>query len=133
MRTTSKDQMNDIDEPSEDDESVGTEGPEEAEPSEADLQDAVVPAEPADPADPANAEVESIQDLLVKQEARAEEEEAEDEDEPAVALTKDERLESPETRVEPIQSTEFVCKKCFLVKHRSQLADKKRMRCRDCA
>lgn len=125
--------MNDIDEPVSDDEPVVSEEPEDVEPSEADLEDAVVPAEPADPADPANAEVESIQDLLVKQEARAEEEEAEDEDEPVVALTKDERLEPLETRVEPIQSTEFVCKKCFLVKHRSQLADKKRMLCRDCA
>ena len=133
MRTTSKDQMNDIDEPVEDDELVAAEEPDDAEPSEADLEDAVVPAEPADPADPASAEVESIQELLVKQEARAEEEEAEDEEEPAVALTKEERLEPLETRVEPIQSTEFVCKKCFLVKHRSQLADKKRMLCRDCA
>jgi len=130
---TSKDRMNDIDEPVEDEELVGSEELEDAEPSEADLEAAVVPAEPADPADPANAEVESIQELLVKQEARAEEEEAEDDDEPVVALTKDERLEPMETRVEPIQSTEFVCKKCFLVKHRSQLADKKRMLCRDCA
>ena len=132
-RTTSKDQMNDIDEPVEDDELVATDESDDAEPSEADLEDAVVPAEPADPADPANAEVESIQELLVKQEARAEEEEAEDDEEPTVALTKEERLEPLETRVEPIQSTEFVCKKCFLVKHRSQLADKKRMLCRDCA
>jgi hypothetical protein len=134
MRTTSKDPMNSIDEPLEDEEAVGSEEPDDAEPSEADLEAAAVPPEAAaEPADPANAEVESIQDLLVKQEARAEEEEAEDEDEPVVALTKDERLEPLETRVEPIQSTEFVCKNCFLVKHRSQLADKKRMRCRDCA
>jgi len=33
----------------------------------------------------------------------------------------------------PIQTTEFVCKNCFLVKHRSQLKDKKKMLCRDCA
>ena len=38
-----------------------------------------------------------------------------------------------ETRVVPIQTTEFVCKNCFLVKHRSQLKDKKKMLCRDCA
>lgn len=128
-----QDRMNDIDEPVDEDEPVVSEELDDAEPSEADLESAAVPAEPVDPADPANAEVESIQDLLVKQEARAEEEEAEDDDEPVVALTKDERLEPLETRVEPIQSTEFVCKKCFLVKHRSQLADKKRMLCRDCA
>ena len=93
----------------------------------------VNPPEPVDPADPAVADVESIQDLLVKQEARAEEEEADEDDDAVVALTQDERLEPLETRVVPIQATEFVCKKCFLVKHRSQLADKKRMLCRDCA
>jgi hypothetical protein len=126
-----KDAMNDIDEPPEDEDVVVEEDLEDREPTEADLEEAVVPAEPADPA--AVAEVESIQDLLVKQEARAEEEEAEDEDEAAVALTRDERLEPLDTRVVPMQETEFVCKKCFLVKHRSQLADKKRMLCRDCA
>jgi hypothetical protein len=129
-----KDQMDDIDEPLEDEDPVEEDDLEDAEPTEADLEAAVVPAEPAEPVDPAAAaEVESIQDLLVKQEARAEEEEAEDEDEAVVALTRDERLEPVETRVVPIQSTEFVCKNCFLVKHRSQLADKKRMLCRDCA
>jgi len=125
--------VNDIDEPIEDEESADTDDLEDAEPTEADLEEAAVPAAPTDPTDPASAEVESIQELLVKQEARAEEEEADDEDEAAVALTRDERLEPVETRVVPIQSTEFVCKKCFLVKHRSQLADKKRMLCRDCA
>jgi hypothetical protein len=126
--------MDDIDAPIDEEEPAEEEDLEDAEPSEADLQAAVVPAEPADPADPAAvAEVESIQDLLVKQEARAEEEEAADDEEAAVALTRDERLEPVETRVVPIQSTEFVCKNCFLVKHRSQLADKKRMLCRDCA
>ena len=45
----------------------------------------------------------------------------------------DDRLEPIEARVVPIQSTEFVCKNCYLVKHRSQLADKRRMFCRDCA
>jgi len=128
--------MKDTEEP------VGEEDPaedddlEDLEPTEADLDEAVVPAEtpePVDPADPAAAEVESIQDMLVKQEARAEEEESEDEDDAAVALTRDERLEPLDTRVVPMQTTEFVCKRCFLVKHRSQLADKKRTLCRDCA
>ena len=128
-----KDQMDDIDEPLDDD-TAEDEDLDEAEPTEADLEAATTPADAAEPADPAAAaEVESIQELLVKQEARAEEEEAEDDEETAVALTRDERLEPVETRVVPIQSTEFVCKKCFLVKHRSQLADKKRMLCRDCA
>ena len=125
-----RDQMDDIDEPLDDEDPV-EEDLADAEPTEADLVEAVVPAEPADPA--AVAEVESIQDLLVKQEARAEEEEADEEEDATVALTRDERLEPVETRVVPIQSTEFVCKNCFLIKHRSQLADKKRMLCRDCA
>ena len=129
--------MKDTDEPAEEEEVAEEEDLEDLEPTEADLDEAAVapsePPEPVDPADPAVAEVESIQDLLVKQEARAEEEEADEEEDATVALTKDERLEPVETRVVPIQSTEFVCKKCFLVKHRSQLADKKRMLCRDCA
>ena len=56
-----------------------------------------------------------------------------DEDDPIATLSREERLEAVDTRVIPIQNTEFVCKNCFLVKHRSQLADKKRMYCRDCA
>jgi hypothetical protein len=125
------DDIDHVDEPVEDEEVLlddDEELDEAAEPSPEDLAAAPVPPEP-----PAG-EVESIQDLLVKQEARAEEEEA-DEDEEALLATmpRDERLETIESRVVPIQSTEFTCKKCFLVKHRSQLADKKRMLCRDCA
>ena len=37
------------------------------------------------------------------------------------------------TKVLPVQHNEFVCKSCFLVKHRSQLADRRRTLCRDCA
>jgi hypothetical protein len=33
----------------------------------------------------------------------------------------------------PVQSNEFTCSSCFLVKHRSQLTDVKKLRCRDCA
>ena len=129
-----KDAMDDIEEPLDDEDIVVEEDLDELEPSEADLEEAATGAEAPEPTDAAaTAEVESIQDLLVKQEARAEEEEAEEEDEAAVALTRDERLEPTDTRVVPMQATEFVCKKCFLVKHRSQLADKKRMLCRDCA
>ncbi|HYJ60813.1 MAG TPA: DUF4193 family protein [Actinomycetota bacterium] len=84
--------------------------------------------------EPGLGEVESIQDLLEKQEtqeaaATAEEEEAT----PVVASKPGEALEAGESRVVPIQSTEFTCSNCFLVKHRSQLADKKKMLCRDCA
>ena len=122
------DTMNDIEEPI-DEVEVETEEIDEGEvPSEEELAEATVPPDPATGGD-----VESIQELLVKQEA-AEEAEA-DEEEPVIAMTKEERLVSDpgESRVTPMQSTEFVCKRCFLVKHRSQLADKKRTLCRDCA
>ena len=118
------------DDPNEDDEELVADL-DEAEPSEAELADATVPPDPAAAA--SGAEVESIQELLVKQEA-AEEEEPDEEEEVVIALTREERLaEPPESRVVPIQETEFTCTNCFLVKHRSQLADKKKMRCRDCA
>ena len=35
--------------------------------------------------------------------------------------------------VKPKQDDEFTCMSCFLVHHRSQLADAKKMICRDCA
>ena len=118
--------MDDIEEPVDDE--APEDDLEDVEPSEADLAEATVPPEPA-----AATDVESIQDLLVKQEA-TEEEAEEEEEEASLALTREERLAEPlEARVVPIQSTEFVCKNCFLVKHRSQLADKKKMLCRDCA
>jgi hypothetical protein len=74
---------------------------------------------------------ESIEELIVKKEAQAAEE---DEDDDAVlALTREERLEPIAEKVVPPQSSEFVCKKCYLVKHRSQLKDRARTLCRDCA
>ena len=115
----------------EDEDVAAEEDLDDVEPTEEDLADAA-----ATPADPAVADVESIHEVLEKQEARDDEDDA-DEEEPVVAVattTKgDDRLEPIETRVVPIQSTEFVCKNCYLVKHRSQLADKRRMFCRDCA
>ena len=33
----------------------------------------------------------------------------------------------------PQQSNEFTCRGCFLVKHRSQLVNEKKVLCRDCA
>jgi Domain of unknown function (DUF4193) len=78
--------------------------------------------------------VESIQDLLAKQETAEGAEETAEEDEVATAsTTRDERLEPLDARVVPMQETEFMCKNCYLVKHRSQLADKRKMFCRDCA
>jgi hypothetical protein len=121
--------MDEIEEPIEDEIVEVDDDLEDAEPSEADLADAAVPPDPA-----VGADVESIQDLLVKQEAAVVEEEAEEEEEVLVALTREERLAEPlEARVVPVQATEFTCQRCFLVKHRSQLANKKKMLCRDCA
>lgn len=122
--------MEDTEETTEDEAVEAEEELEDAEPSEAELAD--TSAVPPDPA--VGADVESIQDLLVKQEAAVVEEEAEEEEEVLVALTREERLAEPvEARVVPIQTTEFTCQRCFLVKHRSQLANKKKMLCRDCA
>ncbi|GAC1410831.1 MAG: hypothetical protein NVSMB57_04950 [Actinomycetota bacterium] len=73
----------------------------------------------------------SLDELLAK---RAEEKADEEEDD-ALDLTRGE--EGPESlgtiKVVPQQADEFTCRNCFLVKHRSQLSDKKKMICRDCA
>jgi len=103
---------------------------EDLEPTADDLAENVATPEPG------LGDVESIQDLLAKQETREEAvavEEAGEEDAALVSPAQDERLEPVESRVVPMQATEFMCKKCFLVKHRSQLADRRKMRCRDCA
>lgn len=113
----------------EDEDVEAEESLDDVEPTEEDLEDAA-----ATP-DPAGADVESIHEVLEKQEARDDEDEDVEEEPvvPVAAVKGDDRLEPIESRVVPIQSTEFVCKNCFLVKHRSQLADKRRMFCRDCA
>ncbi len=96
------------------------------EPREVDVGD-----EPATaPATAGGGDVESIEDLLVKKEAQAEED---DDDDSMLSLTREERLEPLAVKVVPPQPTEFICQNCYLVKHRSQLKDKKRMLCRDCA
>jgi len=119
--------MEDIEEPLDDEDIVDEEDDlEQLEPPEEALTEA--PPVATDP----NAEVESIEELIVKKEAAVPEEE-EEEDDALVNLTREERLEALDTRVVPIQAAEFVCKNCYLVKHRSQLKDKKRMLCRDCA
>lgn len=64
---------------------------------------------------------------------RAEDLEEEDEDEVVLELGRGEdRNEALVEKVIPPQPNEFTCRQCFLVKHRSQLADKKKMLCRDC-
>lgn len=65
---------------------------------------------------------------------RAESVEDDDEEETVLALDRGEdKGEALLEKVTPIQANEFTCRSCFLVKHRSQLADKKRVLCRDCA
>jgi hypothetical protein len=85
--------------------------------------------EPED--DAADASLDEI--LATKPEERAAPEEEEDEDS-ILTMGREDRIETLSVKVEPKRENEFVCKKCYLVKPiRSQLADKKRMLCRDCA
>ena len=107
---------------------------EEIEPLEDDDTDAEEAApEPAAPAaDGEGAQVESsLEELLAKREGGAAEEE--EEDDSMLAIGRDERLEPLAVKVIPPTDKEFVCKNCHLVKHRSQLADRERTLCRDCA
>ncbi len=75
----------------------------------------------------------SLEEILDKKDGDGEAAEEATEDEPLLATGGSDRVEPLAVKVVPQQPTEFVCKKCFLVKHRSQLADKKRLFCRDCA
>ena len=86
---------------------------------------------------PSNGEVEgevesSLEELIAKKEDRKPAEE-EEEEESVLAVERDERLEPLAVKVVPQQPTEFVCKNCHLLKHRSQLKDKAKQLCRDCA
>ncbi len=75
--------------------------------------------------------VETSLDELAK---RAEDVEEEDDEEIILELERgDDKAEALVEKVIPPQANEFTCRNCFLVKHQSQLADKKRMLCRDCA
>ena len=73
----------------------------------------------------------SLDEILAKK-AEGDSPEEESDDESMLSMGREERVETLAVKVVPQQPTEFVCKSCFLVKHRSQLADKKRMFCRDC-
>ena len=125
-----KETVEDIDEQTDDDDTDAAEDLDDLEPPEEALAGgAAAPApEPATEGD-----VESIEELLVKKEAQAEEAEADEEEDVLVSLTREERLEPLDAKVIPPSASEFVCTHCFLVKHKSQLKDKKRMLCRDCA
>jgi hypothetical protein len=64
---------------------------------------------------------------------RAEDVEEDDDDEVLDLSRGEDKTEALVEKVIPPQENEFTCRNCFLVKHRSQLADKKKMFCRDCA
>jgi hypothetical protein len=80
----------------------------------------------------AEPETEASLDEILAKKAEGDSPEEEAEDDSILSIGRDERVETLAVKVVPQQPTEFVCKSCFLVKHRSQLADKKRMFCRDC-
>ena len=71
----------------------------------------------------------SLDDLAAKV---PEPEEVEEEEESVLELAGDERLETLSIRAAPKQANEFVCASCHLVKHNSQMADRRRKLCRDC-
>ncbi len=87
----------------------------------------------AEPPEPAEAEDASLDEILAKKPEERPAPEEEEEEESILNLGREERLETLSVKVVPKQESEFVCRKCYLVKHRSQLSDKKRMYCRDCA
>ena len=77
--------------------------------------------------EPDDEDVEASLDTILKE--RLVVEEVEDDEE---APEPEDRTGDGVERVLPKQPGEFVCRSCFLVKHRNQLADKKKMLCRDC-
>ncbi len=77
--------------------------------------------------EPDDEDVEASLDTILKE--RLVVEEVEDDEE---AVEPEERSADGVERVLPKQPGEFVCRSCFLVKHPNQLANKKRMLCRDC-
>jgi hypothetical protein len=76
--------------------------------------------------EPEDEDVEASLDVILKERLVVEDEPEDDE-----ATDQEDKTEGNE-RVLPKQPDEFVCRSCFLVKHPSQLADKKKMLCRDC-
>jgi hypothetical protein len=77
---------------------------------------------------------ESLEDILATRPEERIVATEEEEEESLLSLDREEHIETLSVRVVPKQESEFVCQKCHLLKPiRSQLADRKRMFCRDCA
>jgi hypothetical protein len=99
---------------------------------EAEDEDEEVLEDAAD-TEPTEGDETSLDEILAKKPEERPAPEEEEEDESILSLGREERLETLSVKVVPKQESEFVCRKCYLVKPiRSQLADKKRMFCRDC-
>jgi hypothetical protein len=84
-------------------------------------------SEEEDEEEPDDEDVEASLDTILKERLVVEEVE-DDEDTPEP----EDRTGDGVERVLPKQPGEFVCRSCFLVKHPNQLADRKKMLCRDC-
>ena len=84
-------------------------------------------SEEDDEEEPDDEDVEASLDTILKERLVVEEPE-DDEDTPEP----EDRTGDGVERVLPKQPGEFVCRSCFLVKHPNQLADRKKMLCRDC-
>jgi Domain of unknown function (DUF4193) len=78
--------------------------------------------------EPDDEDVEASLDTILKERLVVEEVVEDDEDTPEPEDRSGDGVE----RVLPKQPGEFVCRSCFLVKHPNQLADRKKMLCRDC-
>jgi hypothetical protein len=97
------------------------EAPEEEEDDVVDLDEELHPDDVEEPLDVL------LQERTASATLEDDEEELEEEE-----VDGDERGEGP-TRIVPRRPGEFLCSSCFLVLPRNQLADEKRMLCRDCA
>ncbi|MGZ4673789.1 MAG: DUF4193 family protein [Ilumatobacteraceae bacterium] len=91
---------------------------------EGDLEVVLTPFEPEEDAE--GDDVEATLDEILRDRFEGEEESAEDEPEARAVAASAEELR-------PRGADEFVCQLCFLVKHRTQLADPGQSLCRDCA
>ncbi len=79
----------------------------------------------------------SLEEFLQRRERGGRARADESDDEEALLEAIDERegrgAESLTVKVVPEQPDEFTCRRCFLVKHRTQLKDRRKMLCADCA
>ena len=100
---------------------TATETPEEEDDDVVDLDEELHPDDVEEPLDVL------LQERTASATLEDDEEELEEEE-----ADGDERGEGP-ARIVPRRPGEFLCSSCFLVLPRNQLADEKRMLCRDCA